>query len=61
MGKREKRNCLLQSQKYNPIRQAVPNQALILSIWLLMAYQLFNPFNKKENDLKGYPIKFVYF
>ena len=28
---------------------------------LLMAYQLFNPFNKKENDLKGYPIKFVYF
>ena len=28
---------------------------------LLMAYQLFNPFNKKENDLKGHPVKFVYF
>ena len=35
--------------------------ALVLLKWLLMAYQLFNPFNKKENDLKGHPVEFVYF
>ena len=28
---------------------------------LLRACQLFNPFLKKENDLKGHPVKFVYF